>query len=163
MTGPPPSPLCRSLGRSLGEIRADVQRIGSRALPFPNEPQAPRTEPPLAYETIIVAYETLEAADDAIRALRRLGVPAHDIRRHPVGADADQVAPVPEAKAPEPGFWRWLFGGELDRARLNGYERALRRGGTIISVRVMEEEAGQVTTLLHRFGPLEIQDLESQE
>jgi hypothetical protein len=115
----------------------------------------------MAYETIIVAYEDAGAANDAVRALRRLGIPASDIRRHPVDPKGiEDVAAAPEIHAPETGFWAWLFGPELEGAQLAIYRRALDRGGTILSVRVMEDTAAEVRAVLDRFGPLDLKETE---
>ena len=113
----------------------------------------------MAYETIIVAYDSIEAANEAVRAIRRMGVPASDIRRHPVDPKGiEEVAAVPEIKAPEMGFWDWLLGREMEQRQLAIYRRALDQGGTILSVQVMEDTAKEVRAALDRFGPLDLKE-----
>ncbi|WP_158743675.1 hypothetical protein [Acidisphaera sp. L21] len=116
----------------------------------------------MAYETIIVAYDSGKRANNAVRALREMGVPASDIRRHPV--DQSSLEDVAAAPAEQSGLWTWLFGEEAEGARLATYKKAVQRGGTVLSVRVMEDEAGQVQTVLNSFEPLDLSggDLSAQ-
>ena len=113
----------------------------------------------MAYETIIVAFENSAEATGAVRDLKRIGVPAADIKRHPVDpASLAEVAAAP-LDQPSGGLWTWLFGRDdvVDR-QIQIYERALRRGGPIISVRVMEDEASRVKACLDSHGPLDLQE-----
>lgn len=108
----------------------------------------------MAYETLIAAYDEGSRASDAIRELRRMGVPAHEIKRHPVSATTVEEiaqAPMPETAT---GFWAWLFGSEEVEARLAVYRKALSAGGTVLTVRVLEEESVAVRQALDRSGPV---------
>ncbi len=110
----------------------------------------------MAYETLIVAYERTDRATEAVQAIRRLGVPSSDIKRYPVDAtEIEEIAKAPEEAAGS-GLWHWLFGRDEAEERLAVYKKALDHGGTVISVRVMEDEAARVREELDRFGPLDL-------
>ena len=87
-----------------------------------------------------------------------MGVPARDIRRHP--ADADTVNDVAEAVAEGSGssFWAWLFGEDTQERQIRLYQAALSRGGTVLSVRVIEEEVAHVRSVIASHGPLDLKD-----
>ena len=114
----------------------------------------------MSYETIVVAFDSAGRATAAIRDLRRMGVPAGDIRRHP--ADADTVDDVAEAVAAATsegaGFWAWLFGESGEHRQVRLYQAALERGGTVLSVRVMEDEAVRVRAALAAHAPLDLRE-----
>ena len=110
----------------------------------------------MAYETLIVAYDTPGAASRAIQALRRAGVPASDIKRHPVAEEGvEEIAAVP-AEGAGASLWAWLFGDDAVEQRIAVYQRAVQQGGTVLSIRVIEDEAAQIRRLLKDFGPLEV-------
>ncbi len=110
----------------------------------------------MAYETLIVAYDRSDRATEAVRAIRRLGVPSADIKRHPV--DAGSIADIAAApdEAAGSGIWGWLFGRDEAEERLGLYKTILDRGGTVISLRVMEDEADRMRTELDRHGLLDV-------
>ena len=86
-----------------------------------------------------------------------MSVPFHEIKRHPVSSESVEEiarAPVQEGST---GFWAWLFGAEPVEARLALYRKALHDGGTVLTVRVLEEEAGAVRWTLDRFGPVDLE------
>jgi hypothetical protein len=111
----------------------------------------------MPYETLIVAYDSNDKATAAVKALRRIGVPARDIKRHPVSEDSSEDV----AAAPEPptgkGFFAWLFGNDVVEARIKLYQKALEAGGTVISVSIIGDEADRVRRLLKGFEPLDLE------
>jgi hypothetical protein len=111
----------------------------------------------MSYETLIVAYESNDKATAAVKALRRIGVPSRDIKRHPVSEDSlEDVAAAPEPPTSK-GFFAWLFGNETVEARIRLYQKALDAGGTVISVSVISDEAERVRQLLREFEPLDLE------
>lgn len=112
----------------------------------------------MSYDTIIVAFDSTPLATAAIQAVRRMGVPAHDIKRHP--ADSTTVDDVAAAVAEEtgPSFWSWLFGRDAEQRQVKLYQSALSRGGTVVSVRVLEDEAANVRETLACYGPLDLKE-----
>jgi hypothetical protein len=106
-------------------------------------------------KTLIVAYETADRASAAVRALRQIGIPPGDIKRHPVSGDnPDDVAASPEPPTGS-GFFTWLFGHETVEDRIQLYKKALDAGGTIITVQVSAEETASVHRLLQDLGPVD--------
>ena len=111
----------------------------------------------MSYETIIVAYESNDRATAAVRALRRIGIPPSDIKRHPASADSlEDVAAAPEPPTGK-GFFHWLFGKETVNDRIQLYKKALDAGGTVLSVQVIMDEVHRVRAMLREFGPLDLE------
>lgn len=109
----------------------------------------------MLHETLIVAYQRAENASAAIAALRRLGVPSTDIKRHPISPEGiEEVALAPELPSGS-GFFAWLFGSDAVAARVELYWKALDAGGTVISVRASTEEVNAVYRVLQEYGPLD--------
>ena len=108
-------------------------------------------------ETIIVAYESNDHATTAVRALRRIGIPPSDIKRHPSSADSlKDVAAAPEAPTGR-GFFQWLFGKDTVNDRIELYKKALEAGGTVLSVQVITDEVHRIRAMLQEFGPLDLE------
>lgn len=109
----------------------------------------------MPHKTLIVAYQRAENASAAILALRRLGVPSSDIKRHPVSSQGiEEVAVAPEPPSGS-GFFAWLFGSDAVADRVELYRKALDSGGTVISVRVSTEDVNAVYRVLQDYGPLD--------
>ena len=109
----------------------------------------------MEFETIIVAYDRPERASAAIAALRLLGIPPGDIKRHPVSSGSiEEVAVAPEAPTGN-GFFGWLFGRNTVAHRVALYKKALEAGGTVISVTVRADETHVVHKHLQDFGPMD--------
>lgn len=109
----------------------------------------------MAFETIVVAFATGPQATSAIRAVRTLGVPASDIRRHP--ADLGDAETARAAVEQESGIWKWLFGRQVSASESDVYEEAVKSGGIVVSISVIEEEVERIKNLLSDFGPLSLQ------
>ncbi len=107
----------------------------------------------MAFDTVVVAYPTHARAVSAIRAVHALGVPMTDIRRHP--ADPENLQ-AEAAREHEGGIWNWLFGRQVPLTENKAFEQAVDSGGVIVSVNVIEEEAGRVMKVLQSFSPLVI-------
>lgn len=109
----------------------------------------------MEHETIIVAYDRPERASAAIAALRQLGMPPEDVKRHPVSSGAiEEVAIAPEPSTGS-GFFGWLFGRDTVAHRVALYKKALEAGGTVISVTVTADEMHTAHKLLQEFGPMD--------
>lgn len=111
----------------------------------------------MAFETIVVAFSTAQQATSAIHALRALGIPPGDIKRHPVEPITEVGAK--EASAPEGGIWEWFFGRQILAQDTATYEQAIKNGGTMVSVRVIGDEVDRVIELLNSFAPLNLESL----
>lgn len=116
----------------------------------------------MAYETLVVAYERADRANGAVEELRRVGVPRRDIRRHPIEeGGVDAVAEVPEKLSGTAGILAWLLGEDAVESRIDCYRRALSRGGTIISVRVLDDETARIREILERYGPVDLAETDA--
>lgn len=109
----------------------------------------------MGYETLIVAYDNPGAASQAIQALRRAGIPANDIKRHPSVGGVEEIAAAP-AEGTGAALWTWLFGDDAVEERIAVYQHAVQQGGTVLSIRVIEDEASRIRQLLEDFGPLDL-------
>ncbi|MBE7213319.1 MAG: hypothetical protein INR65_20075 [Gluconacetobacter diazotrophicus] len=118
----------------------------------------------MSYETIIVAFDDAARATAAIEALHDLGIPWSQIRRHPAAVDLLGHAKRDHAAATalrptQPGFWRWLFGGDAEARQIRLYQRAIEHGGTVVSIHVLPDELQRVRDVVDGFGPLDLHGL----
>ena len=109
----------------------------------------------MAFETLVVAFASAKEATSAIRAVRACGVPANDIRRHP--AELGDTEAAKAAVEQDSGIWKWIFGRHISPAESAVYEKAVQSGGTIVSVRIMEEELDRIRGILEEFCPLSLE------
>jgi uncharacterized protein (TIGR02271 family) len=109
-------------------------------------------------ETIVAVFDTPEQADAAMRDLIACEVPESAISRHARNASGMTPADGTTAEAPhEDGFWSRLFGGDRD-ADHQVYDRSMSAGSTVISVRVAEAHVMQVSEILDRHNPIDIDE-----
>ncbi|MBW4021910.1 MAG: YsnF/AvaK domain-containing protein [Proteobacteria bacterium] len=116
-------------------------------------------------ETIVAVFDTPEQADDAVRDLRHANVPDSAISRHARAASGmAATSGTADAEPPrEQGFWSRLFGGDTtyeheahyDR---DVYDRSMESGSTVISIQVPDERVGEVTEILDRHNPVDIDE-----
>jgi len=117
----------------------------------------------MSFETIIVAFDDAAKATAAIQDVRRMGVPANAIKRHPAEAGtAAQLAAAAVNDPARPGFWSWMFGREAEERQIRLYQGALRSGGTVVSLRVLADEAQRVREVLEIHGPLDLKETASK-
>jgi uncharacterized protein (TIGR02271 family) len=106
----------------------------------------------MAHEKVVAVYDTVAHAEAAVKALKTAGYLTEDIgliqndTRDPHGGWA------------ELGFWRRLFGQELDLHDAEVYGQAIRQGGAVVAVRVSESEAQNVINLLNAHMGVDVQD-----
>jgi uncharacterized protein (TIGR02271 family) len=103
-------------------------------------------------DTIVAVYDTAADADAAVRDLKAANIPADAISRHD-GVSQDSTS---EAAPREEGFWASLFGGGSDDDTV--YERSLSSGSSLVTVRASGPRADQVTEILERHGPVDIDE-----
>jgi hypothetical protein len=109
-------------------------------------------------ETIVAVFDTPEQADAAIRDLIAGEVPQSAISRHARNASGMTTADATTAEAPhEEGFWARLFGGDHDGDH-QVYDRSMNTGSTVLSVRVAEANVMQVSEILDRHNPIDIDE-----
>ncbi len=108
-------------------------------------------------ETIVAVYDTAEHAALAVRDLEAAGVPSGAISQHADGGVTTEsrtsTAPVHE------GFWASLFGGEPEHEHdTTVYNRSMKGGSTIVTVRASGEHLTQVMDILERHHPIDIDE-----
>jgi uncharacterized protein (TIGR02271 family) len=107
----------------------------------------------MEYETIIAAYETVEAADAVVRDLKAAGVPANGIGRHVKGAASAST------RAESLGaFWTGLLGSKTDERDAKVYDRTLANGGAVVTARVPVEEADSALAALEAHAPIDLEE-----
>jgi uncharacterized protein (TIGR02271 family) len=105
-------------------------------------------------ETIVAVFDTAVHADAAIRDLEAAEVPSSAISRQASTAGTGTTTTtVPR----EPGFWESLFGGEPDHDTAF-YDRSVESGSHVVTVRVSEQHAANVTNILERHNPIDIDE-----
>ena len=112
----------------------------------------------MSMEAIVAVFDTAAHAAAAVQDLESAGVPSDAITQHSGGATAGGSATT-AAPAPEKGFWSSLFGTEPEQGSDSAvYDRSLQSGSTIVSVKVPEQSLTQVTEILERHNPVDIDE-----
>lgn len=109
----------------------------------------------MAEETIVAVYDTAAHADAAVRDLEAAKVPSNAISRQASttsGTTTTTAQPVREK-----GFWSSLFGGEPDHST-DVYDRSVDSGSHVVTVRVPDEHVANVTSILERHNPIDIDE-----
>lgn len=104
-------------------------------------------------QTIVAVYDSNSNADAAVRDLEAANVPSQAISRHAGGSETTTTAtPVREE-----GFWARLFGSEPDHDA-SIYDRSIDSGSTVVAVRVPDEHAEHVSSILETHHPIDIDE-----
>jgi len=104
----------------------------------------------MSHEKVVAVYDTAAHAGDAVNKLKSAGYSADDISVIQNEGDAAK------AGLDEPGFWRRLFGRNLELKEAGAYGRSALQGRVIVTVRVLESEAPGVITLLDASKPVDV-------
>jgi uncharacterized protein (TIGR02271 family) len=111
----------------------------------------------MAYETLVAVFDTPEHAKAATDALKAGGFHEDDIsifdRDRLAGGSGRIAQGVKEA-----GLWQRLFGGNLYEHEAEVYGQAVERGGTVVSLRVLDTEVAHATGILDLHHPIDVQD-----
>ena len=106
----------------------------------------------MAEHNIVAVYDTPAHAEAAISDLQAANVPQGAISRH-AKQGATGMATDP---APQPGFWASLFGGGSESSTV--YDRSMESGSTVVTVRVPDEHVTQVSDILERHNPVDLDE-----
>ncbi len=106
----------------------------------------------MSYEKVVAVYDTAAHAESAVNTLKNAGYSANDISIMRNDGDASKT------DFTEPGFWRRLFGRDIELHEAGVYGRSILQGGAIVSVRVPESEARKVVELLDTHRPVDVLD-----
>jgi uncharacterized protein (TIGR02271 family) len=110
----------------------------------------------MAYETLVAAYDTNEHAMSAVNALKAGGFHPDDIS---VFNDARLAVVGKSGTAPKPaGLWSRLFGGDINKYEATVYGNTVNEGGTVVSVRVPEDQVAHASGILDLHRPIDIHD-----
>jgi uncharacterized protein (TIGR02271 family) len=110
-------------------------------------------------ETIVAVYDTSEHAALAVRDLEAAGVPSGAISRHAEGGVTTDSSTAGTAPVHEKGFWASLFGGEPEYEHdTTVYDRSLKGGSTVVTVKASGQHLTQVMEILERHSPIDIDE-----
>jgi uncharacterized protein (TIGR02271 family) len=109
-----------------------------------------------AYETLVAAYDTPEHAMAAVNALKAGGFHTDDIStfdRARLAAGKDSMTGQKHV-----GLWQRLFGEDINKYEATVLGDTVGSGGTVVSVRVPQDEVAQATGILDLHHPVDIHD-----
>ena len=106
----------------------------------------------MAYEKVVAVFDTVEHAQNAIRALQGAGFPAADISVVNNETLDDRGAKV----ATETGFWHRLFGSDVDLHEAKVYGHTVDRGGSVVTLRAPDTLVDKAVALLHTHNPVDV-------
>jgi hypothetical protein len=111
----------------------------------------------MAYETIVAVFDTTEHARAAVEALKAGGFHEDDISLFDssrLSAGGGKIA----AGVKEAGVWHRLFGGDIYKHEATVYGQTVAEGGTVVSVRVLDNEVAHATGILDLHRPIDVHD-----
>jgi uncharacterized protein (TIGR02271 family) len=106
----------------------------------------------MAYEKVVAVFDTVEHAQNAVRALQGAGFPATDISVVNNETLDDRGAKV----ATETGFWHRLFGSDVDLHEAKVYGHTVDRGGSVVTLRAPDTLVDKAVALLHTHNPVDV-------
>jgi uncharacterized protein (TIGR02271 family) len=111
-------------------------------------------------ETIVAVYDAAEHAALAVRDLEAAGVPSTAITQHAkAGATTGSSMITTAAPARETGFWTSIFGSGPEQGHdTSVYDRSVEAGSTVVTVKAPEQHLTQVTDILERHNPIDIDE-----
>jgi uncharacterized protein (TIGR02271 family) len=106
----------------------------------------------MAYEKVVAVFDTVEHAQNAVRALQGAGFPAADISVVNNQTLDDRGAKV----ATETGFWHRLFGSDVDLHEAKVYGHTVGRGGSVVTLRAPDTLVEKAVEMLHTHNPVDV-------
>jgi uncharacterized protein (TIGR02271 family) len=106
----------------------------------------------MAYQTLVAAFDTAQHAQAAIEALKAGGFHEDDISIF----DNSRLSAGTGTR--EAGLWNRLFGGSLYQHEAQVYSDTIARGGTVISLRVLDSEVAHASGILDVHRPVDVHD-----
>ena len=111
----------------------------------------------MAYETLVAVFETPTHAAAAANALKAGGFHEDDMSVF----DNDRLSSGTSTLAQsvkEAGLWHRLFGGKILEHEAAVYGQTIARGGTVISLRMLDSEVAHATGILDLHRPIDVHD-----
>ena len=109
-----------------------------------------------AYETLVAAYDTPEHATAAINALKAGGFHSDDISTFDKARLTSGKSALTAPKYV--GLWQRLFGDNVNEYEAHVLGDTVGTGGTVVSVRVPQDQVAQATGILDLHHPVDIHD-----
>jgi uncharacterized protein (TIGR02271 family) len=125
-------------------------------------------------QVLVGVFDSFEQADQAQERLAQTGIPRGSMDVHANSRTGDelttgtaiegQTAPVEQGAAYRIGhFFGHLFGGGETPAEVGDYQEAVRRGGAVLTVTVVDEaQLNSVRSALHEAGAVDIEERVAQ-
>ena len=111
----------------------------------------------MAYETLVAVFDTPAHAAAAADALKAGGFHEDDMSVF----DNDRLSSGTSTLAQsvkEAGLWHRLFGGKVLEHEAAVYGQTIARGGTVISLRMLDSEVAHATGILDLHRPIDVHD-----
>jgi uncharacterized protein (TIGR02271 family) len=122
--------------------------------------------------TVVGIFNSFEQAQQAARELETLGVSRENVaiaRGHEGtdyavygGQDAQDYSEPKHVKGGISGFFENLFGSDVDERDRGLYSEAARRGRTVVTVTVGDDQAERVADIMDRYDAVDVDRLEAQ-
>jgi uncharacterized protein (TIGR02271 family) len=110
----------------------------------------------MAFETLVAAFDTSDHAMAAVRALEASGFHPADISV--IDSSRLTAAKGVDVAAHPPGLWHRLFGTDLHKYEATVYADTIDDGGTVVSVRVPQDQVAQASGILDLHRPINVHD-----
>lgn len=116
----------------------------------------------MSIETIVAAFDTPKHAQAAVDALKAAGFHANDIsvfdkarldQARLASGNGNQKRDLPGV-----GLWRSLFGGDIAEHEATVFNQTVQKGGSVISLRVLDTEVAHATGILNIHRPFDVHD-----
>jgi uncharacterized protein (TIGR02271 family) len=111
----------------------------------------------MAHETLVAVFDSPEHAEAAVEALKAGGFHEDDISIF----DNDRLTAGNRKIAKdvrEAGLWHRLFGSDLYKHEAAVFGQTVDRGGTVLSLRVLDSEVAHATGILDLHRPIDVHD-----
>ena len=103
---------------------------------------------------IVVLFDTVAASRHAEKALEAAGFADPDVNT----LDAAAIAKSAGAAKVGPWLWRRLFGEDVKLYEGAAYEKALAKGGAVLTVRIKgDEDAAKAEAILAKHNPVDLE------
>jgi stress response protein YsnF len=107
----------------------------------------------MAYETLVAAFDTPAHAAAAIEALKAGGFHEDDLSIF----DKDRLS-AGSKDVKEASLWHRLFGGNLYKHEAAVFGQTVDRGGSVLTLRVLDSEVAHAMGILDLHRPIDVQD-----
>ena len=112
----------------------------------------------MAYETIVAVFDTAEHARAAVSALKAGGFHDEDLSIVDRSRFEGGGSGAASEGTREPGLWGRLFGGDVYKHEADVYGQTVQEGGTVVSLRVPNNEVAHATGILDLHHPIDVHD-----